>query len=208
MDLQLRAPDSVVTRKLDNLIDAFVRRNIKLMLLGQLATILISPFNPFSFREEMRKLKEKRKDLLWNESASKPMLPFERLDPLFRSRQTNKNLWLKRLYRLLFPFIILLRPKWLRAIRHRPSRGNIHRNNRDLFGYTCDRFQHLIKRLPQWRLEGESKNGVENDVGFSELRLEGVNVFEDWDIEVFALFDETLEKIFGRRFREVDGWDI
>lgn len=55
MDLQLRAPDSVVTRKLDNLIDAFVRRNIKLMLLGQLATILISPFNPFSFREEMRK---------------------------------------------------------------------------------------------------------------------------------------------------------
>ena len=66
----------------------------------------------------------------------------------------------------------------------------------------------MIKRLPQWRLEGESKNGVENDVGFSEFGLKGVNVFEDWDIEVFALFDKALEKVFGRGFREVDGWGI
>lgn len=55
MDLQLRALDSVITRKLDNLIDPFVRWNIKLVLLGQLATILISPSISFSLRVAMQK---------------------------------------------------------------------------------------------------------------------------------------------------------
>lgn len=55
MDLQLRALDSVITRKLDNLIDPFVRWNIKLVLLAQLATILISPSISFSLRVAMQK---------------------------------------------------------------------------------------------------------------------------------------------------------
>lgn len=59
MDLQLRALDSVITRKLDNLIDPFVRWNIKLVLLAQLATILISP--SISFHSELQCKNEKQK---------------------------------------------------------------------------------------------------------------------------------------------------
>lgn len=204
--LQLRVPDSMITRELDDLIDPFVRWNIKFVLLCQLTTILISPsLVSFSL---MGKKGKRSKDILWHKPPSKPVPPFEPLHPLFRGCQTNKHLWLKCLYHLPPPLIIPLRPKRLRTIRHWPPWRNIHRNDRDLLEYACDRFQHLIKRFPQWRLERKPKNGVENDVGFSELGLERVDVFEDWDIEIFALFDKTLQEVFGRGFGEVDSWGI